>query len=111
MATAYCVGALAWWRWHTRVGAQVFSSAAALPCLVRGKTQPLQASLHPGHSAAASQVISTNTADAEARQKAAQEKEEALKEQSAQIEVLHRRGLQRPGHAAANPGGCATRAC
>jgi hypothetical protein len=33
------------------------------------------------------QVIASNTADAETRQKAAQEKEEALKEQSAQIAV------------------------
>jgi hypothetical protein len=33
------------------------------------------------------EVISSNTADAETRQQAAREKEEALKEQSAQIEV------------------------
>ena len=33
------------------------------------------------------QVISSNTADAETRQKAAQEKEETLKELSAQIAV------------------------
>lgn len=33
------------------------------------------------------QVIASNTADAETRQKAAQEKEESLKEQSAQIAV------------------------